>query len=87
MELRQRYVLFKSNMLLGSHSGGCLATLDGGVLGLEFLKMFDLKRVTLHDVGCLLPSPPVFSVPLSPWDFCLWVWFLPIWQLCFWGPD
>ena len=57
-------------MLLGSHPGACLATLDRGVMGLKFLKMFDLKRMTLHDVGCLLPSPPMFSVPLSPWDFC-----------------
>lgn len=27
--------------------------------------MFDLKRMTLRDVGCLLSSPPMFSVPLS----------------------
>lgn len=27
--------------------------------------MFDLKRMTLHDVGRLLPSLPVFSVPPS----------------------
>lgn len=29
-----------------------------------FLKVFDLRRMTLHDVGCLL-SPPPFSFPLS----------------------
>lgn len=27
--------------------------------------MFGLKRTALHAVGCLLPSPPIFSGPLS----------------------
>ena len=27
--------------------------------------MFDLQRMALRDVGCLLSSPPMFSVPLS----------------------
>lgn len=48
-------------MLLGSHSGGCLATLDREVMGLEFLKMFDLKRMTLHDVGFCSPPLPCFQ--------------------------
>lgn len=29
----------------------------------RFLKTFDLKRMTVHDVGCLLPFLLMFSVP------------------------
>lgn len=82
-------LLFQSNVLRETTLRGARPFWAEGPLRRSgCLNMFDLKRVTLHDVGRLLPAPQCFQAPSSSPQLGLFagrVGFWPLRQLHFWA--